>query len=256
MGRFALVARDGPGSLLAHSGMPRRRRFTVRHRKRSNLDRPAGGQSAGGRSAQSPGPAIYSRAMTSPAPLAARFSVDSGDSSADESMPQDEVDRGGHGQLTVEVTERATEPQDHSLSVDFGDLLFWISPEVTTDFRLSSLTLLGTSAHIGCGRLSASLASTGSPGGAEREARRDRRVDRVDRSRLGHRSPARGGGLPTIAPDGVLARRRRIRRAHDRSRRRGPQDRAEARPEPASRVAGVVVRLPTFSPRASGARRV
>ncbi|MFC5298567.1 MAG: hypothetical protein ACTIMA_09125 [Brachybacterium tyrofermentans] len=102
--------------------------------------------------------------MTSPAPLAARFSVDSGDSSADESMPQDEVDRGGHGQLTVEVTERATEPQDHSLSVDFGDLLFWISPEVTTDFRLSSLTLLGTSAHIGCGRLSASLASTGSPG--------------------------------------------------------------------------------------------
>lgn len=78
-------------------------------------------------------------------------------------MPQDEVDRGGHGQLAVEVPERASEPQDHSLSVDFGELLFWISPEVTTDFRLSSLTLLGTSAHIGCGRLSASMACTDGP---------------------------------------------------------------------------------------------
>lgn len=101
--------------------------------------------------------------MTSSAPLAARFSVDSGDPAADESIPQDEVDRGGHGQLCVEVTERVAEPQDHSLSVDFGELLFWISPEVTTDFRLSSLTLLGTSAHIGCGRLSASMARTDYP---------------------------------------------------------------------------------------------
>lgn len=101
--------------------------------------------------------------MTWTAPLAARFSVDSGDRSADASIPQDEVDRGGHGQLTVEVTERASEPQDHSLSVDFGELLFWISPEVTTDFRLSSLTLLGTSAHIGCGRLSASMARSDDP---------------------------------------------------------------------------------------------
>jgi len=42
-------------------------------------------------------------------------------------------------------------------------LQFWISPEVTTDFRLRSLTLLGTSAHIGCDRLSASMARTDDP---------------------------------------------------------------------------------------------
>lgn len=82
-------------------------------------------------------------------------------------MPQDEVDQGGHGQLTVEVTERVSEPQDNSLSVDFGELLFWISPEVTTDFRLSSVTLLCTSAHIGCGRLSASMARTDYPAASD-----------------------------------------------------------------------------------------
>lgn len=57
-------------------------------------------------------------------------------------MSQEEIDLGGHGQRCAEVTERASEPQDHGLSVDFGELLFWISPEVTTDFRLRSLTLL------------------------------------------------------------------------------------------------------------------
>lgn len=163
--------------------------------------------------------------MPSPPPLAARFSVDSGDLSADASMPQDEVDGGSHGQLTVEVTEQASEPQDHSLSVDFGELLFWISPEVTTDFRLSSLTLLGTSAHIGCGRLSASMARTDHPAtsdedGGAAEERLEEWIVSIDRDTVtapplteeGYEPLPRegtwGNGAASVAltidPDGVV----------------------------------------------------
>jgi len=35
-------------------------------------------------------------------------------------MSQEEIDLAGHGQRCAEVTERASETQDHGLSVDFG----------------------------------------------------------------------------------------------------------------------------------------
>ncbi|WP_157697043.1 hypothetical protein [Brachybacterium avium] len=100
--------------------------------------------------------------------LTGRYVVDAGDPHYSASIPQQEVDDEGFGQVRFALDASDSETLDN-ITVDFGDPLFWIEPELSGDHRLIRLTLLNTSWHIGRGKIVARLHKISSPDNPEGE---------------------------------------------------------------------------------------
>lgn len=100
--------------------------------------------------------------------LTGRYVVDAGDPAYSATIPQRDVDDEGFGQVRFALDASDAETPD-SITVDFGDPLFWIEPELSSEHHLIRLTLLNTSWHIGRGKIVARLQKTSPPDSSEGE---------------------------------------------------------------------------------------
>lgn len=98
------------------------------------------------------------------------FYVDSGEPDVDAHRSQAEIDDNAFGSLGFSTDIAASEDIDYDVCVHFGMDISLIDLEVTRDFRLACVTLLGLSNWIGTGKLRGSLCRCldegAAPGGA------------------------------------------------------------------------------------------
>lgn len=87
---------------------------------------------------------------------ASRFVADSGDPERDAALSIDVIDEESIGILYFDVVPE-WQSLPHSVTVDFGQSLYWIEPIVDECNRLASLAMLTTSFAVARGRLSGRL---------------------------------------------------------------------------------------------------